>query len=127
MAPRTVLTPTSVKGPFAAIVAGGADFTFAAADVSNGNEWLANGSDILVMWNSGLADAHTVTVASVADEKNRTADITAYELAAGEFATCQVGLTNSKGWQQTDKSIHINANHAEIKFAILRLPAGFGR
>ena len=45
---RTALTVTTLGGPFAAIVADGADITFAAGDVSNGNYFQCTGNEVLV-------------------------------------------------------------------------------
>lgn len=119
----TALTVQSIKGAFDAIAANGADFTLAAADVANGNKFTCTGREILIAQNTDGVNPYTVTITSVADEKNRTGSISAYSLAAGEFAVFGVGLTNSKGWQQTDGTILVSGENVAVKFAVLRLPA----
>jgi hypothetical protein len=121
---ETVLTVQDVKGPFETIAANGADFTFAAADTSNGNEFVCTGRDLVLVYNSG-GSTYTVTITSAADEKGRSGDITTYSLSTLEFAVFGVGLTNAKGWKQTDGTIVLTASNAAVKFAILRMPAGY--
>ena len=124
MAPPTVIVPKVILGPFAAYGAGLADFTFAAGTVTDGDDWVCSGRDLLLVYNSS-AGVLTVTVVSVDDETNRAGDITAYSLAAGDYAAFGVGLTNSLGWQGTGKKIRITPSHADVKVAVLTLPAGY--
>ncbi len=79
------------------------------------------GKELLIAKNDGTG-AHTITIDSTIDEKNREADITAYSLAAGDYIAFTGGLTTSKGWQQTGGVIHIDTDSANIKVAVLRLP-----
>jgi hypothetical protein len=117
--PRTALTPITVKGPYPGTVAADAlDFTLTAADVANGNDVVASGNDLLIIQNSG-ASTYTATIASVSDEKGRTGDITAYSLAAGDFAVFYFG--NGNGWQQTTGKYNLDASNAAVKFALLKL------
>ena len=118
---RTALTVQTAKTPFEAINAGEAKFTMAASDVVNGNSYAVTGKELLIAFNDGTA-AYTVTIDSVADEKNRTGDITSYSMAAGDYAAFTVGMTNDKGWKQTGGVIHVDTNNAGIKLAVLRLP-----
>jgi hypothetical protein len=85
---------------------------------------VCNGRDLLFFQNSD-AGAVTVTITSVADEKNRTGDITTYSIGIGEFAMFSVGLTNQLGWQSTAKKIRITVSDADLKVSVLRLPAGY--
>lgn len=120
----TTFTPVTIKDPFATIAADGADFTFVAAS-AGADTFVCNGRDIILVQNTG-AGARTVTITSLADEKNRTGDITTYSLAAGEFAVFGCGLTNSPGWKNTSTgAITITGSHAEVKVAILRLPTSY--
>jgi len=119
---ETALTVQSIKAPFAAIAAGGADFTFAAGDVDDGNSFACTGNEILIVYNSDETNPYTVTVSSVDDEKGRSEDITAYSLAAGDYAVFGVGLTNSQGWQQSDGTINLAVENAAVLVAVLRLP-----
>jgi hypothetical protein len=118
---ETAITVQTAKTPFEVVSAGGLDFTLAAADASNGNKYQVTGREILVMYNSD-ASPQTVTINSVNDEKNRDGDIAAYSLAAGDYALFAGGLTNSKGWKQTDGTITLTVSDAGILLAAIRLP-----
>lgn len=121
---RTEITIQEMKGPFADITANLVDITFAAMDNTNGNKFVCTGREVIIFQNTD-AGSQTVTIPSVADEKNRSQDITTYSLGAGEFAAFGVGLTNSKGWKQTSGEINLDCSSANIKVAVLRLPAGY--
>lgn len=127
MAAPTVVAPQNVLGPFDAVTAGLADFVWTAGTITDGNTYTVSGRELLLVWNSGAADAHTIDVVSTDDEHGRAENITAYSMAAGDFAAFGCGLTNQKGWMSSAKTIRITVNHAEVKVAILRLPAGYGR
>jgi hypothetical protein len=118
---RTELTPTTPKGPYPALppAADSLDFAWAAADVANKNQFTSSGRDLLLVNNTG-ASAYTVTITSIADALGRTGDISAYSLAAGDFAVFWVGA--QAGWQQTDGKVYLEANNAAVKFAIVRIP-----
>ena len=124
MADPTAITIQNVLAPFAAVGAGAADFTFAAGTITDGDTFVCTGRELLLVNNTD-AGATTITITSVADETNRTEDITAYSLAAGDFAVFGVGLTNSKGWMSVGRLIRITVSDANLKVAVLRLPAGF--
>jgi hypothetical protein len=118
------LTPVTIKGPFEAIAANGADFTFAAG--STGTDTIAcTGRQIILALNSDPTNPYTVTISSVDDEKGRSEDITAYSLAAGEYAVFGVGLTNAAGWKQTNGTIIVDVENAAVKWAVLTLPNGY--
>lgn len=120
----TVFTATTIKGPFEAIAADGADFTLTASS-AGADTFVCNGRDIVILQNSG-ASSRTITITATADAQGRSVDITSYSLAAGEFAVLGVGLTNLPGWKNTSTgAITITTSHAEVKVAILRLPAGY--
>lgn len=123
---ETALTVQSLKAPFDAIAANGADFTWAAADAVNGNSFPCSGREVLLVWNSDSTNPYTVTITSQPDERGRTKDITTYSLTAGEFACFTPGLTLSQGWINTNGSILVSGSNAAIKFAVLRIPAGYG-
>jgi hypothetical protein len=124
MADPTPIVPKVILGPFAAYGAGLADFTFAAGTITDGDNWVCSGRDILVVNNTD-GGAQTVTIVSVDDETSRSGNITAYSLAAGDFAAFGVGLTNSKGWMGAGKKIRITVSSAAVKVAVLTLPAGY--
>lgn len=124
MADPTAITVQQMLGPFAAYGAGTADFTFAAGTITDGDTFVCTGKEILVVQNTD-AGAVTITITSVADEKNRTGDITTYSVGAGEFAAFSIGLTNSLGWKSTTGKVRITVSDADLKVAVLRLPAGY--
>ncbi len=114
---HTPLTALGSYGNYS--VANVADLAMTAADVGNKEQVVASGKDLIVAYNTG-ASAHTITVTSTIDPYNRTGDISAYSLGAGEFAV--FGPLATTGWIQTDGKIYFEANHAEIKFGVVRLP-----
>lgn len=122
---QTALTVQDIDAPFAAVSANSLDFTFAAGDLANGNSFVCTGREVLLVLNSDPTNPYTFTVTSVDDEKGRSEDITTYSLAAGEYAAVGVGLTNAKGWKQTSGLVYLAVSNAAIKFAVLRLPAGY--
>lgn len=124
MADPTVITVQTIKGPFEAIAANGADYTMAAGTVTDGDTFVCTGREILLCRNINVA-AKTITITSIADETNRTEDITTYSIGASEYAVFGVGLTNAKGWKATAGTIRITVEHADVLVAVLRLPAGF--
>ena len=117
---RTELTVTDLVGPYPSLqpAANSLDVTFAAADVVNGNYFDASGEDILLMWNDGGASPFYVTISSVIDEKNRTGDITEYDVGIDEIAAFKL---KNLGWRQTDGGIYVDAEDVAIKLAILKL------
>ena len=124
MAAPTAITVQQVKGPFDAVVAGGFDFTFAAGTLTDGDTFVCTGREILLVQNADAAP-QTITITSVDDEKGRAEDITTYSMAAGDFAAFGVGLTNAQGWKSSTGTIRITVSDADMKVAVLRLPAGY--
>jgi hypothetical protein len=118
------LTPVTIKGPFEDVAANGADFTFTAGATTT-DTFACTGRQILLAYNSDGANPYTVTITSTADDKGRSEDITAYSLAAGEYAVFGVGLTNSAGWKQTNGTIIVDVENAAVKWAVLTLPNGY--
>lgn len=117
---RQTLTKKTAPGsyPSLPISANALDLAFAAADATNKEQFAASGNDLVIAFNSG-ASAYTVTVTSVKDEKNRTGDISAYSIGAGEYAV--LGPFKSAGWKQTDGNIYLEAENAAVKFAVIAL------
>lgn len=124
MAAPTALTVQNILAPFAAVGAGAADFTFAAGTITDGNTFVCTGREILLVQNAD-ASTQTITITSVDDEKGRSEDITTYSMAAGDFAVFGQGLTNQQGWKSSTGTIRITVSDADVKVAVLRLPAGY--
>lgn len=113
---RADLTVTTVPNPYAAA---GVAIAMTAADASNKNQFPLTGKEIVIAWNSG-ATGRTITITSVDDTYGRTKDIAAEAIAAGAIRVYGAGLATI-GWQQTDGKLYLEANHAEVKFGILRI------
>ena len=112
----TALTPVQAPGSIAATTA---NLIMTAANVADGNKFASSGNDIVVIHNTG-ASAHTVTITGIADPFGRAlSQITAESIPAGEYH--MYGPMRQLGWIQTDGTILISANHAEIKIGIIKL------
>ncbi len=120
---KTVLTTGVLTLPAPAGYAStGLDVTTPAqaADVSNGNAAPNNGKLLLVAFNSGGV-SYTVTVSSAPDPYNRSSDITADTVLAGQ--TKIYGPFPSLGWKQAaDGMLYFSASNAAIKFSVVPLP-----
>lgn len=119
---ETALTVQELEGPFDIASATDLDFTFAAADNVNGNSYIVTGREILVARNDNVG-AQTLTLNGVPDEKNRSGPITAYSIGIGLYSIFTQGLTNAKGFKQSDGTITLIASAADVMLAVLRLPA----
>ncbi|MBI5964938.1 MAG: hypothetical protein HY863_15775 [Chloroflexi bacterium] len=119
---RQTLTKVTLLGSYPAlpIAANAADVAFVAADVTNKEQIVPGGNDLIVVWNTHATNPYTVTFNSVADDKNRTGDITAYSIGAGEIA--MFGPFKQTGWMQTDGKMYMEASNAAIKYAVIALP-----
>jgi len=118
---RTNIAAQSLPGAFPVLqpAANSRDVTVVPADVANGNETpLVNDKTVLLCHNSG-ATPRTITFTSVADTFNRTGDITAYSVGAGEIAV--FGPFKTTGWAHTGV-LWVDGAHAELTLAILTLP-----
>jgi hypothetical protein len=113
--PRTTLTPQNAPGAYA----GALLLTMTAADVANMNQFKLGGRDVMVVHNSG-ASGRTFTITSVDDRAGRQEHITAQAIAAGEIFV--FGPIDMEGWRQTDGNLYFDANHAEVKIGIIRIP-----
>lgn len=120
----TAITNQPILNPWAAYSAGTADFVWTAGTTTPGVDFTSTGREIVLVNNTNVG-TQTVTITAVDDETGRAESITTYSLAAGDFAAFGVSLTNSKGWQNTSKGIRILTSHAEVKIAVLTLPAGY--
>lgn len=115
-----IITPIG-SYPTLPLGATGADFAFTAADAGSGNSFVSTGRELLLAQNASGATAYTVTVSSVADDLQRTGDITAYSVGAGKFS--MFGPFGQPGWKQSDGTVHVTASNANVKFAVVRLPS----
>lgn len=112
---RTTMTTTTAPG---STNYAGQALTMTAADISNYNEFVASGKDLIVAHNTG-ASSYTITVTSVADPYGRTKDISAVSIAAGVYMI--FGPLDLTGWVQSDGKIYLQASNAAVKFGVVRL------
>jgi len=130
MADPIALTVQTILGPFAAVGNGSsapvsqADFIWTASQGADGNTFVCTGREIILARNDNVGDK-TITIISVDDETNRSENIGAYTIQPTTHAVFGQGLTTSKGWMSTGKTVRVNTNSADILLAILRLPAGY--
>lgn len=118
---RTNIAAQSLPGayPVLPVSADSVDVTVVPADVANGNETtLVNDKTMVLCHNSG-ASPRTITFTSVADTLNRTGDITAYSVGAGQIVLW--GPFKTVGWAHTGK-LWIDGAHAELTLAVITLP-----
>lgn len=115
MADPTTLTKTTAPGAYAAA---GVAVTMTAADVGNGNRFVASGKDLIIARNSGAVARH-VTITSQYDEMNRLGTIANEEIAAGAIRI--YGPLPTDGWA-TGGYILCSADHAEVLFGVITLP-----
>lgn len=113
--PRTTLTKTTALGSYNHA---GVALTMTAADVGNGNQFVATGKDLLLIHNTAGSD-YTFTVTSTPDAYGRTKDITTETVTAGTYKI--VGPLELTGWMQTDGKIYLAASNAGVKFGIVAL------
>ena len=118
---ETALTVQELEGPFDIASATDLDFTYTASDNVNGNSYVVTGREILICRNDN-AGAQTITINGVPDEKNRSGPVTAYSMGIGFYSIFTQGLTNSKGFKQSDGTITFLTASADILVAVLRLP-----
>lgn len=120
--PRTALTVQTPKGPFPGTVAAtDLDYTYAAADVANKNEFPFTGREMIYVRNVDGAASHNITLTSVNDPQKRLGTITNYVVALSGFAQFWAG--SIVGWLQTDGNFYLEADDANIEFAIVKIPS----
>lgn len=121
----TAITNQTMLNPWAAYSAGTADFVWTAGTLTPGVAFVSTGREVVLAWNTDVADPYTITINAVDDETGRAESIAAYSLASGDFAAFGVSLTNSQGWQSVSKTITVLVNNVAVKIAVLTLPAGY--
>lgn len=116
---RTLVAKQEPKLPTVTQAANVFDIALSAADTSNQNYGLIGGGEVLVALNTHATNPYTVTVTSTKDgNKNRSGDIEAFSLGAGEMAI--IGPFTRDGWEQSGNDagrIHFEAENAAVKFA----------
>ena len=129
---RALIAAATLPGAYPVLQPGAGTLAhaFYGADASNKNYTpLITGKTVLVAMNTD-SGAHTVTVSSVADDKNRKGDITTYSLAAITGTTPVIAMFGpfvTAGWLTptdgvTPAGLWFEADSALVKFAVLTLP-----
>lgn len=89
-----------------------------------GEHFVCTGREILLVRND--SGTNTVTISSVDNDKGRQENLAAYEITGSEIMVWTGGLTNAKGWKQSNGTIVVTATTGTaVSMAVLRLPAGF--
>lgn len=121
---RTPITLEAAVGPYPSlpVTADSADIAMTATSGSsgaNGNQAaFGNFNRLLCLFRNSGAGAHSVTLSSVASANtlNRTGDISAYSIGAGETAAF---LVERNGFVQSDGNLYFESDHAEVLAAII--------
>lgn len=112
---RATLTKTTPLGKRTdKYTANAADLTMAAANVSDKNQFVASGKDLVFAHNTSGASAYTITIDHTGSD-----DITAYSLGIGEYAI--FGPLELDGWCQADVKVYLEASNAAILFGVIDL------
>ncbi len=114
---RTPLTVQQLTGPFPVDFELDA-YTYAAADVGNGNSFPFTGKEIIIVRNVDGAATRNVTLTSVANAYNRTGNVT-LAMSALSFSIFQA--SDLTGWLQTDGMFYLSGDNTNLEFAIVRL------
>jgi hypothetical protein len=118
--PRSTVPKTSLLSsyPLLPLTASSADLVFTASTGSSGasgNQIPFGAGDLIVlMQNSHATLAYNGSFTSKVDKFNRTGDITAYNLDAGEIAVFHF---KADGWRNSDGYLYCEGSNAAIKFA----------
>lgn len=116
---RKNIPAISPLGPYpGTVTANLLDFVFTTADSVNFDEFIFTGRELLIIRNS-TAGALTVTLTSAPDPQKRSADITAYSLAAGEFGVFWAG--SLVGWDNGGK-FFFQSSASTMDYAVIRIP-----
>lgn len=91
--------------------------TFTACVANTLTETSFEDGDVLVAWNSG-GSGRQVTVHSHPDRQGRENDITDDAIGAGEHI--MYGPFKKQGWKSETGKLQFQANHADVRFAIMR-------
>lgn len=122
MAIKTLTTEIkdAVKYPTLPPAGNSLDLVFTAPTVAaDGIDFAGTGREVAIVLNSDPTNPYTFTLKSVADSLNRTGDVGAYSLAAGEYA---VLIPPVAGFAQSNGRILITMENVAVKVAVIRLP-----
>jgi hypothetical protein len=113
--PRTTVTPTSISGG-SSVGVGFVEFTWTAADASNGNQFVSTGKEFLIARNVNADSPLLDRIVTVLKTNGQIE----YTLSGGEYLVA--GQIPTSGYRQADNYIYLDGSHADIEFAVLVLP-----
>jgi hypothetical protein len=88
---------------------------YQAADIVNGNYFVATGSDLVTVWNTDSA-AHNLSVTSAPDASGRLANITNYALPPN--SQVEFLVVASSLYTQTTGQVLLSADNVAVKFYV---------
>jgi len=122
---RTPITKTTRVGdyPTTPLAANAADVNMQAstgASGSSGNQIPFDSASriCVIVQNIHATNPFTVTFTSLADPFNRTGDISAFTLQAGDIS---VFTFSRNGWCQSDGNLYLESNSVNIKFGAFNI------
>lgn len=117
----TVIAPQDILGAYVSESATQmTTLTWTAIDIVNTNKITMSGRKMILIFRNDDVAAKTVTISSSDNPYGRTADVTAFEIAASAYAIREF---EPLGWEQTlgGRDMIITANDADIKVAAINL------
>ena len=117
----TVIAPQDILGAYVSESATQlTTLTFTAIDIVNTNKITMSGRKMILLFRNDDVAEKTVTISSSDNPYGRTADVTAFAMAAGAYAIREF---EPPGWEQTvgGRDMIITANDADIKVAAINL------
>ena len=117
----TVIAPQDILGAYVSESATQlTTLTFTAIDIVNTNKITMSGRKMILLFRNDDVAEKTVTISSSDNPYGRTADVTAFAMAAGAYAIREF---EPPGWEQTvgGRDMIITANDADIFVAAINL------
>lgn len=113
---RTIYTPQEIVGPYPSNFLM-STLTWALADISNQNRFLLTGREIILARNDDVGTKN-VTLTSIAGGTNKRVGNVTKAMGAGTYAA--FSAAEMDGWIQSDGYFYLEADDADIFFAIIR-------
>jgi hypothetical protein len=117
----TVIAPQDVLGAYVNEDATQmTTLTWTAIDIVNTNSITMAGRKMMLLFRNDDVAAKTITISSSENPYGRSADVTAFSMAAGAYAT---RIFEPVGWEQTlgSRNMIITAEDADIFVAAINL------
>lgn len=116
---RATLTPDVSTGAYPT---DSTELNFVAGNVADGNDFVFNGKQVLLVQNSSEDTAYDLTIKSRPDALGRDLPSSqqVIEIPFGE--THAVGPLAMVGWRQTNGRVNINVENAALLLCVYTLP-----